>query len=60
VRFDVPLLGDDTAYRDTKSFFKKPTFQRVSGVKVQMADSPRHVLAFVDHRRATREVLLAP
>ena len=50
VRFDVPLLGDDTAYRDTKSFFKKPTFQRVSTkVKVQMADSPRAtVLAFVD------------
>jgi hypothetical protein len=50
VRFDVPLLGDDSAYRDNKSFFKKPTFQRVSTkVKVQMADSPRAtVLAFVD------------
>lgn len=55
VRFDVPLLGDDTPYRKTTSFFKKPTFQRVTTtVKVQMADSPRAtVLAFVD--RSTGE-----
>ena len=55
VRFDVPLLGDDSAYRDTKGYFKKPTFQRVTTkLKVQMADSPRAtVLSFVD--RSTGE-----
>lgn len=55
VRFDVPLLGDDSPYREPKAFFKKPTFQRVTTkIKVQMADSPRAtVLAFVD--RSTGE-----
>ncbi len=63
VRFDVPLLGDDSAYRDPKSFFKKPTFQRVTAkVKVQMADSPRAtVLTFVDRSTGDdAQVLLAP
>ncbi|MBK8252184.1 MAG: hypothetical protein IPK82_05895 [Polyangiaceae bacterium] len=50
VRFDVPLLGDDTGERDPKRPKKKPTFAQVTTkLKVQMADHSRAtVMTFVD------------